>query len=166
MIVHVDVEQRPDPESRVRLVPDLDSIGMPKAVLNWKISAEERETVRSFALELATVLRQQGLADLKLKPEPIENAEPHVRNDGFHMMGGLRMGTDPSSSVVDSTLKVHGIRNLRVLSCAVFPTGGSSNPTFTMLALGLRLADQFATGRLPVIAREPAQTSSFQLASA
>jgi choline dehydrogenase-like flavoprotein len=149
VIVHVDVEQRPDPESRVRLMPERDAVGMPKAQLHWKISAEEQETLRCFALELKKMFREQGLADLNLKSELLSNGGPaHVRNDAFHMMGGLRMGTDPSSSVVDSSLKVHGIRNLRVLSCAVFPTGGSSNPTFTMLSLGLRLADQFASGSL------------------
>jgi choline dehydrogenase-like flavoprotein len=51
------------------------------------------------------------------------------------------MGTDPAASVVDATLKVHGLTNLYVASCAVYPSGGSSNPTFTLMALTLRLAD-------------------------
>ncbi|MGA8529286.1 MAG: GMC family oxidoreductase [Acidobacteriaceae bacterium] len=145
MMLHVDVEQRPDPESRVRLAPERDAVGMPRAVLDWKISAEERETLQCFALELKKIFQEQGLANLKLKWESSSDAGLiHRRDDSFHMMGGLRMGTDPSSSVVDRSLLVHGVRNLRVLSCAVFPTGGSSNPTFTMLALGLRLADQVA----------------------
>jgi choline dehydrogenase-like flavoprotein len=149
MVVHVDVEQRPDPESRVRLSGERDAVGMPKAVLNWKISAEERQTLQCFAMELKKMFQQHGLANLTLQSEsPNDQALMMPRLDAFHMMGGLRMGTDPSSSVVDSSLRVHGIRNLRVLSCAVFPTGGSSNPTFTMLAMGLRLADQFATGQL------------------
>jgi choline dehydrogenase-like flavoprotein len=59
-------------------------------------------------------------------------------------MGGLRMGTDARVSVVDCDLKVHGIDNLHVASCAVFPAGGSSNPTFTMMALTLRLVDRLA----------------------
>ncbi len=64
--------------------------------------------------------------------------------DTYHMMGGLRMGVDPASSVVDPNLKVHGLSNLHIASCAVFPAGGSSNPTFTLIALTLRLADQLA----------------------
>jgi choline dehydrogenase-like flavoprotein len=51
------------------------------------------------------------------------------------------MGTDITESVVDTDLKVHGLDNLHVASCAVFPSGGSSNPTFTMMALAMRLAD-------------------------
>jgi choline dehydrogenase-like flavoprotein len=61
--------------------------------------------------------------------------------DTNHAMGGLRMGTDPTCSVVDTNLAVRGLDNLYVASCAVFPSGSSSNPTFTMMALTLRLAD-------------------------
>lgn len=151
MIIHVDVEQRPNPESRVRLSEERDAVGMPKAILDWKVSEEEHETLRCFAIELKELFRQHGLANLKLRSEsPDDPVLFEPRKDAFHMMGGLRMGTHPSCSVVDGSLQVHGIRNLRVLSCAVFPTFGSSNPTFTMLALGLRLADQFATGRVAV----------------
>lgn len=152
-MILLDVEQRPNPESRVKLTTDRDAVGMPKAVLDWKISAEEHETLHCFARELRNIFRQHELANLKLNSEyPGDGDVVRCRKDSFHMMGGLRMGTDPSSSVVDSSLQVHGVRNLRILSCAVFPTGGSSNPTFTMLALGLRLADQFATRRLAVTA--------------
>ncbi len=55
------------------------------------------------------------------------------------------MGTSAADSVVDRNLKVHGIQNLYVASCSVFPTGGSSNPTFTMMALTLRLAEMLNT---------------------
>lgn len=65
--------------------------------------------------------------------------------DTYHPMGGLRMGVDPATSVVDIDLKVHGLANLHVASCAVFPAGGSSNPTFTMMALTMRLADHLGT---------------------
>lgn len=149
IIVHIDVEQRPRAESCIRLSTDRDTVGMPKAVLDWKISGEEHETIQGFGLELKELFRQQGLANIKLKYElPAGEGPTQDRNDSFHMMGGARMGNDPASSVVDSSLKVHGVSNLRVLSCAVFPTGGSSNPTFTMLTLALRLAEQFRTQHL------------------
>ena len=59
------------------------------------------------------------------------------------------MGDDPETSVVDRDLTVHGLTNLSVASCAVFPSGGSSNPTFTMMALSLRLADRLAARLKP-----------------
>ena len=61
-----------------------------------------------------------------------------------HHMGTTRMATDPAHGVVDSNCTVHGVQNLHVASCSVFPTSGVSNPTFTMLALSVRLADHLA----------------------
>ena len=42
------------------------------------------------------------------------------------------MATDPAHGVVDANCTVHGVQNLHVASCSVFPTSGVSNPTFTM----------------------------------
>ena len=60
---------------------------------------------------------------------------------GGHIMGTTRMGTNRSNSVVDSDCRVHGYENLFVAGSSVFPTGGYANPTLTILALALRLAD-------------------------
>jgi choline dehydrogenase-like flavoprotein len=57
-------------------------------------------------------------------------------------MGGTRMAASPHQGVVDPQLRVHGIPNLFVASCSVFPTGGSSNPTLTLMQFTLRLAEQ------------------------
>ena len=54
------------------------------------------------------------------------------------------MAADLRRSVVDRDLKVHELDNLHVASCAVFPSGSSSNPTITIMALTLRLADHLA----------------------
>ena len=52
------------------------------------------------------------------------------------------MGTDPNVSVVNANCRVHGYANLYIGSSAVFPTGGFSNPTLTVIALCLRIADE------------------------
>ena len=57
-------------------------------------------------------------------------------------MGGTRMATNPQHGVVDQNLQVHGVDNLSIASLSVFPTGGSSNPTFTLMMMTLRLADR------------------------
>ena len=63
---------------------------------------------------------------------------------GGHIMGTTRMGTSPRDSVVDRDCRVHGYRNLFVAGSSVFPTGGYANPTLTIVALSLRLADTLA----------------------
>jgi choline dehydrogenase-like flavoprotein len=56
-------------------------------------------------------------------------------------MGTTRMHRDPKQGVVDENSRVHGVENVYVAGCSVFPTGGTFNPTLTILALALRLAD-------------------------
>jgi choline dehydrogenase-like flavoprotein len=51
------------------------------------------------------------------------------------------MGTDPTESVVDPTLKTHDLDNLYISSGGVFVTSGASNPTLTIMALSLKAAD-------------------------
>ena len=59
-------------------------------------------------------------------------------------MGTTRMGTSQSNSVVDCNCQVHRYRNLFVAGSSLFPTGGYANPTLTIVALSLRLADRLA----------------------
>jgi len=73
------------------------------------------------------------------------DAAPQPLNLYYYQMGGTRMAADPHHGVVNSELRVHGLDNLFVASCSVFPTGGSSNPTLTLMQLTLRLAEQLRT---------------------
>lgn len=57
------------------------------------------------------------------------------------------MGSDPRASVVDAQGRVHGIDNLYVAGSGTFPTEGGVNPTFTLLALALRMARHIQTDR-------------------
>jgi choline dehydrogenase-like flavoprotein len=65
-------------------------------------------------------------------------------SDGFHQAGTTRMGVDPSQSVVDADLKVHGLDNLYVASSSVFPTSGQANSTLLAVAFAVRLAGTLA----------------------
>jgi choline dehydrogenase-like flavoprotein len=51
------------------------------------------------------------------------------------------MATDPSQGVVNADCRVHGISNFYVAGSSVFPSCGPVNPTLTIVALALRLAD-------------------------
>jgi choline dehydrogenase-like flavoprotein len=76
-----------------------------------------------------------------LKPLPVERIEVrHIDQISVHLQGTLRMGTDPSQSVVDAGQIHHDVRNLIVVGSAVFPTAGSAPPSLTVAALSLRAA--------------------------
>lgn len=54
------------------------------------------------------------------------------------------MHADPAHGVVDPDCRVHGTENLFIAGSSVFPTSGFANPTFTIVALAIRLADHLA----------------------
>lgn len=140
--LQIDTEQQPNPENRIRLSTDKDLLGMYKAIVQWNWGESERH---AFAAYRQLFTQQWNHWDFG-KLQWINNFEPGSDwernvNDIYHMMGGTRMSDDPSQGVVDSNLCVHGVDNLFVASCSVFPTGGSSNPTLTLMALTLRLAE-------------------------
>ena len=138
-------EQLPLADTRIRLDDDLDDFGMPKTVVDWTVSDADLKTLRGFAAFLRERFASLSLRGVEWRPEIFdESAEITGITDTFHAMGGCRMGTNPRESVVDPNLTVHGISNLSIASAAVYPTGGSSNPSFTLIALALRLADRLA----------------------
>jgi choline dehydrogenase-like flavoprotein len=51
------------------------------------------------------------------------------------------MSDDPASGVVNAQCRVHGVENLYIAGSSVFPTSSHANPTLTLVAMALRLAD-------------------------
>jgi len=66
---------------------------------------------------------------------------PASMTGGMHHAGTTRMHDDPREGVVNADCRVHDIANLYVAGSSVFPTMGAANPTLTIVALALRLAD-------------------------
>ena len=83
--------------------------------------------------------RERLATDLErvLAPLPVERlvVEREIEPTESHVLGTVRMGDDPASSVVDRHLVHHGVRNLIVLGGSAFPTGSPANPTLTIAAL-------------------------------
>jgi choline dehydrogenase-like flavoprotein len=63
---------------------------------------------------------------------------------GNHHMGTTRMSENPADGVVDRNCQLHGVPNLYVAGSSVFPTVGMANPTLTIVALALRMAERIA----------------------
>ncbi|MGI4853744.1 MAG: GMC oxidoreductase [Janthinobacterium lividum] len=146
LALRVHCEQQPDSASRIRLSDDRDALGMRRVRLDWQISALELRTIRTFAEEAARALEVNGLAMVHIVNDLQDDAALRLRcDDGLHHIGGAVMSSDPKRGVVDTDLRLHGVPNLSLCSAAVFPTGGYSNPTHTVLALAVRLAQRLAT---------------------
>ena len=61
-----------------------------------------------------------------------------------HQAGTARFGTDPATSVLDLNCKAHELDNLYVTDASFFPSIGAVNPTLTIIANALRVADHIA----------------------
>jgi choline dehydrogenase-like flavoprotein len=141
--MNIEAEQLPRPDSRIQISKKVNVLGIPETIVNWKISNEDGDSMRRYASVMDVFLKSIGMTHLDWNPRLQDDAQAWVQAgiDNFHPMGGTRMGTSQDSSVVYKNLRVHGLANLYIASCSVFPSGGSSNPTFTMMALACRLAD-------------------------
>lgn len=139
----LDLEQTPDPESRISLSSERDRLGLFKVCVDWRISRQDRATAAFMTRACVSELRRCGLADLQAVDhlEETGGLTPDAMLESYHHLGGTRMSRDPREGVVDADLRLHGMENLYVLGGSVLPTGGHANPTFTIVALALRLAD-------------------------
>jgi len=145
-------EQSPNPASRIRLGDEVDAVGLRRLHLDWRLSDLDRHGARQAVAALDAELRRLGLGRVDMASwladqgsgwefDPLVSAHPI---GGFHHMGTTRMASDPSRGVVDEQCRVFGTDNLWVAGSSVFPTAGWANPTLTLIALSLRLAEHLA----------------------
>jgi choline dehydrogenase-like flavoprotein len=140
--VHVECasEQQPNPQSRILLGSERDHLGMREVIVDWRLVAEDKSGAAATLRLLGTELGRTGFGRLRSSFADDGNW-PEDFYGNQHHMGTTRMHRDPSQGVVDENCKVHSVANLYVAGSSVFPTGSANNPTLTIVALALRLAD-------------------------
>jgi choline dehydrogenase-like flavoprotein len=69
------------------------------------------------------------------------SANPLLRAGGWHLMGTARMGRDPAASVVDAEGRCHDVPNLYIVDGSTMVTCAGVNPTSTIQAVALHVAD-------------------------
>lgn len=142
-------EQSPHPDSRVTLTGERDALGNLRPAVDWRLCDLDRRSMKRTAELVGLAHETRGLAEDFLVEPVGDSSWPRAIHGGFHYIGTTRMGDDPRTSVVDRDCKVHGIENLYISGCSVFPTSGHSPPTFTMVALSARLAQHFLNPARP-----------------
>jgi len=137
-------EQYPNPDSRITLIDDTDALGMRKVKVDWRYLPEDIESVRRSLKLFVQEINQSGLATFEFNDDQLEEDLTRFGAYGGHHIGTTRMGTTPENSVVDANGKLHNVDNLYISSASVFPTSSQANPTLTIVAMSLRLADHIA----------------------
>ena len=134
---NVQSEMAPSASNEVFLTGERDVAGLYRPAVRCVIGAGDFRNVETTLRLLGESLIASGKGRVRVNNERLYQ-QP---TGGGHIMGTTRMGTSQSNSVVDRDCRVHGYDNLFVAGSSVFPTGGYANPTLTILALSLRLAD-------------------------
>jgi choline dehydrogenase-like flavoprotein len=130
-------ESLPNPGSLIDLDPvEKDQHGQPKARINSHLTETELKRLAFMAQTSRQILEAAGVGKL------VEEYGTYDAFNSTHVFGTCRMGTDPKTSVVDSSCRSHRWRNLMVVDASVFPSsGGGEAPSLTIEALAIRSAD-------------------------
>jgi gluconate 2-dehydrogenase alpha chain len=142
-------EDLPYAANRVDLDPTRrDWRGLPIIRVTYAPGPHELAAQEFYLPWMAELLRKAGANAVTAVPAVSSTKFPAASGDvpaSEHIMGGMRMGTDPRASVTDEEGRFHGISNLVVADASVFPTSGGHNPTLTIMATALRNARRWAT---------------------
>jgi choline dehydrogenase-like flavoprotein len=143
-------EHAPNRHSRILLSGERDALGLRRLTARPAFSEVDTETVIELHRVLAERLNKTGFGQVDFsEPQLREHLGDYSRhfNSQAHHLGTTRMSAGPSTGVVDPNCEVHDVRGLFVAGGSVFPTGGHANPTLTMVALAVRLAEHLAGPR-------------------
>lgn len=133
-------EHFPNPDSRVTLDPEhKDALGIPRVRLTWAYGDKDYADLERSVVGLSDALGASG--EGRMCWSIPRGKLLAISSASRHHMGTTRMHADPKKGVVDADLRLHEASNLYVAGSSVFPTSGIANPTLTILALVMRLAD-------------------------
>ena len=135
LAIGVACEDLPEEHNRVTLDPVLtDSNGIPAAKIDYTISENTRRMMEHGIARAEEILTVAGATNIA--------ASRTLLNYPGHLLGTARMGTDPDRSVVNAWGRCHDVRNLFIVDGSIWVTSGGVNPTSTIQALALYIADQ------------------------
>jgi choline dehydrogenase-like flavoprotein len=139
----IETEQSPNPDSRISLSGERDALGLPRSRIDWRLTELDRHSSATMVQLLAKQWGENNQARVRIPEWLIDGRADwaaHFKDVGHHI-GTTRMADSPERGVVDRNCRVHEVDNLYMSGASVFTTSGHVNPTLTIVALALRLAD-------------------------
>jgi choline dehydrogenase-like flavoprotein len=136
MFMMMQGETIPRYENHVRLSKDLkDQWGIPQLITSIGYTDNDEKVIKDFHEQGAYILEKSGHTDIR--------ATDDKRNPGLdiHEMGGVRMGRDPKTSLLNAHNQLHSVKNVFVTDGASMTSTGTQNPSITFMALTARAAN-------------------------
>ena len=127
-------EDLPEHHNRVTLDHQLtDGDGIPSPKIEYRLSDNSRKMMDHGIGSATEVLKAAGAHTV--------HVNPLLRSGGWHLMGTAKMGSHSSNSVVNEYGSCHDVKNLYIIDGSIFVTAGAVNPTSTIQAVALYIAD-------------------------
>jgi choline dehydrogenase-like flavoprotein len=138
----------PNENSFCELDPNVvDRHGIPVLRFHWKWADYEHNQVKHMQETFRSLIAEMG--GQVFAPMPTKEQGYGIAPGGviIHELGGVRMGSDPSRSVLNASCQAHDVKNLFLADAGPFVSKGDKNPTWTILALAWRTADYITEQR-------------------
>ena len=110
-----------------------DGHGIPAPKIDYMISENSHRMMAHGIARATEILTEAGASDAGVNSP--------ILYGGWHLLGTARMGIDPERSVVNEWGRSHDVKNLFIIDGGIFVTSGGVNPTLTIQALALYIAD-------------------------
>jgi choline dehydrogenase-like flavoprotein len=127
-------EVLPSPANRVTLAEERDDNGVRVARVTFSYGDNDRALIRAMTDDGTRIMDAAGAGRVL------------VSQGTHHVLGTCRMGTDPTTSVVDADCRSHDVDNLWICDGSVLPTVGAVNPSLTIQAVAARAASRLIGG--------------------
>ena len=127
------LEVLPNPENRIALSDDKDSMGIPKPRAHYQIDEYTFKGHQRSQKDFAKIAELMGATNLRYTKD-------HVYANNQHICGTLSMGKDPKECVVDQFGRAWDHENLYMASTGLLPTSSTCNSTVNALAVAMRTA--------------------------
>jgi choline dehydrogenase-like flavoprotein len=130
-------EHIPQESSRVYLHPDLkDQWGIPQLVTDIDFNDNDQKILADFHQQGSEMLEKAGAKNIK------QHDSKQAPGLDIHEMGGIRMGTDPKTSLLNKWNQFHHAPNVFVTDGSCMVSTSTQNPSLTYMALTARAVDQ------------------------
>ena len=124
----------PQPDNRVTISDETDSMGIPVARFDYTQCDNDRALMKAAQSAMEDILRAAGASEVM------------TIQRFAHLVGGARMAKDENSGVVNGNCQTFAVPNLYITDGSVLPTQGSANPALTIMAIAARTADHLISG--------------------
>ncbi len=135
--INIRSEMPASADNRVTLAPSRDPAGLPLLKTMCMAGSDTVRPIFDILEELGKTVLTRNEGRVFIHNDTLVSNP----SGGGHTMGTTAMGDDARISVVNRDCRVHRYSNLYVAGSSVFTSGGSANPTLTIIALAARLAD-------------------------